>query len=873
MKRLLITVLVWALTSPFLFSQSDLDRPVTVAFEDFSPYQALLEIETAGKVPFSFNSSILPTGPVSGNWKNTPLREVLSEFLVPQGLQYTYQDGIVIILAGNRVQRRYTLSGYIEDGTNGERLIGASVYDARTGKGAITNEAGFFSLHLPPDSIKLVVSMVGYDVYGARFQLSGDMKGTIQMLPNLRLDDVEINPDEDLMGDEFGGASSVTLDMSEIDKLPALMGESDALAALSLLPGVHSGPDGTGGLYVRGGGPEQNLVLYDGVPIYNSSHLFGFYSIFNSSAIKDIELVKGGFPARYGGRLSSVINIRMKEGNQQEWEGEGNIGLTSGRFALQGPLVREKLSVVLAGRRTLLEPYMAGINQISEDQGGNSLNYDFYDLHGKLNWSVGNRDQVFLTAYRGMDDFQTGYALEENGIGQNFDFDLKYGNQAAILRWHRDWSPTVFSDVSVYTTQYQYISEGTSSVDSLGLNPARSSLSTQSDVLDYGARLQIDWIPSNSQLIRVGGQAILHEFSPETLNFNLELTDSTQELNTQQPILRPIEGNIFLEDLIQASDWLSFNVGGHASFFQQGDTTYSSIQPRVSFRLGPEKKWNLTGSYSLMTQFQHLLSNSGLGPPVDLFVPATDRVPPQTAQQFSLGYFIQFPKQKLQFSVEGYFKDLRNLIDYDTDVNTIGANSWQELVARDGTGESYGLEFFLRKSAGRFRGFAGYTWSRTTRQFPTLNEGEEFPYKYDLRHDFSLSLIYEIRKNLEFSANWKYTSGINQTYLASWFLPPTNQVLPLDVLNVGDLVLIYSDRNAYRLPDYHRLDINLRMYKQRTWGETFWNFGLYNAYNRRNAYFLLVRPNFSEDPNNPVFQIRRLSLLPILPSVNFGFKF
>lgn len=877
MKQLCWTLLVWALSSPFLFSQTGLDRPVTVTFENISPYRALLRIEASAQIPFSYNGNVLPTGPVSGSWMRRPLREILDDFLIPLGLKYVYEDGIVTIITGKPMPKRYAVSGYIEDASNGERLIGATVYDASTGRGTITNEFGFFNLRLPPDSVKLVVSMVGYEVYAHRFKLRKDIRGNILLKPNFSLDPVEINADDELMASEFGGASILSIPIEEVEKMPALMGESDVLSTLSLLPGVHSGPDGSGGLYVRGGGPDQNLVLYDGAPIYNSSHLFGFYSIFNSSAIKDIELVKGGFPARYGGRLSSVVNIRMKDGNLREWEGDGNVGLTSARLMLQGPVIKDRLSVVGAARRTLLEPYMLGINAISENQGGNRLDYYFYDLHGKVQWVASPRDRVFLTAYKGDDDFQTGYALSQNGINQDFDFRLGYGNDAAVLRWHRDWSPGVFSDFSLYSTRYQYNSLGNSSLDSLGLNPSTSQLISASGVHDLGARFQLDWLPANSQVIRMGGTFIQHSFHPEQLESRQMLSDSLPSTNiSTQDTLRPLEGNLFFEDLILVNELLSFNVGLHAAFYLLDESFFSSLQPRVSFRVGPEDDWGITGSYTQMTQYQHLLTNSGLGPPVDLFVPATDSVPPQEAQQFSIGLEKTFEDLGFQVSVEGYYKELENLIDYDTNVNNIGEAGWQNLVQKNGNGTSYGIEAFIRKPKGKLRGFLGYTWSNTTRQFPTINNGEAFPYKYDLRHDFSASAILEVGKNMELSANWVYTSGINQTFLAIAYVSPGFTASPLDILNISgdpEVNLIFSDRNGFRLPGYHRLDLNFRRYKTRKWGETFLNIGVYNAYNRRNSYFRLIQPDYELGANSPRYVIRRLTLLPILPSINWGFKF
>ena len=880
MNKVFWTLLLWTLWSPFAFTQSNgLDRLVSVTLTDADPATAFQKIESASDVPFSYNNKILPDRRVTAAFSATPLRDVLDEVLQPLGLAYVYQDGIVVIVkgAGGGGANRYTISGYVEDAATGERLIGASVYDLKSKQGIITNEFGFFSLQLPADSIKFVVSMVGYALYASKFRLSSNQKTSILMKPDLSLETIEINDEQNVGIGQLGGVSSMSIPVSEIDRLPALMGESDVLAGLALLPGVHSGGEGATGLYVRGGGPDQNLILYDGVPVYSSSHLFGLYSIFNSSAIKDLQLVKGGFPARYGGRLSSVVNIRMKEGNLKKFSGEGNLGLTTARLLLEGPLIKDKVSFVVSGRRTLLEPFLLGINRYAERNNGNSLGYYFYDLHGKLHWKVGKRDGIFLTYYQGEDVFSSGYSLDTNQVLDVFAFDLNYGNSAGILRWHRDWSSNLFSDFSVYASRYRYNSVSSTELDFRGTDFQRNELTNRSSVEDIGARFQFDWIPMNSQLVRIGGGVVRHRFEPEVFQQQtFEDGVPTELKETRQDPLEPIEANIFFEDQVKVSENLSFNLGVHTSWYLIDSTSFASVQPRLSFRIGPVDRWGIYGSYTNMTQFLHLLSNSGVGLPTDLWVPATRKVPPQRAHQMSFGVDRTLGKSGLQFSAEGYYKSLSDLIDYQTGANFLGDLDWQDRVEKEGMGESYGVELFLRKNKGQFRGWIGYTWSRTLRQFPSINQGNPFPYKYDRRNDLSVVTIYELNERMEFSANWVYGTGTAVTFPAAVFYAPSDPVFDFWSLNDGselNIVIVYSDRNTFRLPAYHRLDLNFRIHKKRKWGETFWNFGIYNVYNRRNPYFLFLRADYSSNPNAPEIKARRLNLLPILPSVNFGFKF
>ncbi len=878
MQRVCWTIILHLLLGSLAYSQtSGLDFPVTVSFENADPDIALQLIEQASGLPFSYNNNILPNRNVSGTFEKTPLREVLSQVLGSLGLTYTYRRGLIILLPGNKAPRiipAHTISGYVEDNASGERLIGATVYDASSRSGVITNEFGFFSLQVPKDSVKLVISMIGYAVHAEMLYPETDIKGVVRLKPDLSLETVEIIDQQEKIRSELGGISAYRIPISELRALPALMGETDVLAGLSLLPGVSSGGDGATGLYVRGGGPDQNLVLFDGVPIYNSSHLFGFYSIFNSDAIKDVKLVKGGFPARYGGRLSSVISIRMNEGNLNEWSGQGNLGLTSGRLMLEGPLIKDKLSLTLSGRRTLLEPYLAIVSNLAEKNNGNSIGYNFYDLNGKLHWKVSERDGIYLSGYSGGDAFSSGYSIDTNGVLDAFDFNLRWGNTAGILRWHRDWSKELFSDFSVFTTQYRYRSLSSTEIDFPNEPFERNELTNRSQVRDFGARLNFDYIPTNKQVVRMGATVTQHEFTPEILQRQSFSTGPSVEIS--QRILRPIEANIYFEDQVQATEKFSFNLGIHTSYYQLDTFSFASIQPRVSFRIGPTDRWGVYGSYSTMTQFLHLLSNSGTGLPIDLWVPATEIAQPEFARQVSLGVDQTFQNPGLQLSVEGYYKRMENLIDYQTGANFLGDVDWQERVEKGGTGESYGMEVFVRKPKGVIKGWLGYTWSKTTRQFPTINDNIPYPYKYDRRHDFSAAAIYDLSDKIQFSANFVFGSGTANTLPRAASLTPSNPAFGFIELNEGigtNVVITYGQRNEYRLPAYHRLDLNMKIFKTRSWGETYWNFGLYNAYNRRNPYFLFLRADYSNNIDEPEIKARRLSLLPILPSVNWGFKF
>jgi outer membrane cobalamin receptor len=841
--------------------------------------KALLLIEDKCEYVFAFQPGELPSEPISREFIDAPLSEVLTALLKPAGLEYVVRRELIIVFPFREdpLPKFFTISGYVEDAETGERLVGAAVYDVRTKRGTLSNHKGYFSLSLPRDSVHLVVSSVGYALQIEKMFMGGNRRRIVRLMPDLELEAVQIEEsDTTLDMDELSGVSVMRIPLDEIERLPALMGEPDIMNALALLPGVQSGGGVSGGLYVRGGSPDQNLVMLDGVPIYNSAHLFGFYSIFNSDVLRSAELVKGGFPARYGGRLSSVLDLRTKAGNQQRLSGRGNVGLVSAKLMLEGPIVKDKTSFLVSARRSILEPYWLLVNELAEQNEGNRLGYSFFDLNAKLNQRIGARDELEVGFYTGGDRFSSGYSIAGTQITDDFDFGLRWGNTAAVARWNRDWSKKLFSDVSVFHTRYDYSADSRMQLSPVGQNPRTQSLELTSSVVDWGARMEFQYLPGPSHFVRFGAMGTRHAFQPETFQQVIETGGASNSSDLQQRALNSYEWGIFLEDNIALTRRLYLNAGLHYSRFDTDGTFYQSLQPRLSAGYSFPQHIRATASYSRMTQFLHLLSNSGVGLPTDLWVPATSTIPPQDAQQASIGLSKRFPKSGVEISLEGYYKDMDSLIDYQTGVNFLANRNWEEIVERAGKGRSYGLEVFLRKTTGRWRGWLGYTWSRTERQFANINFGRVFPYKYDRRHDVSAALILRISEKVEISANWLYGTGAAITFPEAVFYAPTSPLLGFSDLNDGEsvgVIIDYGERNSFRLPAFHRLDLNLRLHKKVRWGETFWNFGVYNAYNRQNPLFLFLRADYSNNPNAPEIRARRMSLLPILPEVNFGFRF
>lgn len=878
---LLLTLLV-LLRAPAFAQGNPLEAPVSVAWQDIPLVEALEQACESAGLKATYDPRLLPDTLITNTYAGEALADVLEDLLQPHRLGYAVKGNNLVVFregeTGGKQKRYGVISGYVEDRETGERLAGASVYDLRSKKGTLSNEAGFFSLSLPIDSVKLVVSMVGYSIHAERFLLLGDAQRRVRMAPDLLLATVEILENEETPElDGLAGVDVVNIPVADVEKMPALLGEPDVFNALKLYPGVHSGGDGSSGLYVRGGGPDQNLVLLDGVPIYNSSHLFGFYSIFNADAIKSIELVKGGFPARYGGRLSSVIGIGMKEGDVNKYHGEVNLGLAAARIFVEGPIVREKTSFVFSARRTIMEPYFKVLNKVESQRNGNSVNYSFYDINAKVTHRFSPRNQLFLTFYTGGDKFGSGYEIDTSGVNDLFDFKLNWGNTAGILRWRRDWGKRVFADISFYGTQYKYKAESFNELQYLGVDTSNTKLEITSQVQDLGFKCQFDIIPGQRHYLRVGGSSVLHAFVPETYTQLITRSqDDVVDNRAGQRTIRPWENNVFIEENLLVGRRLRFNLGLNMAHYLVDSSQYFSLQPRFSARWELPKGFAIEGNFTRMVQYLHLLSNAGVGLPTDLWVPATGRIPPQTALQGAFGIEKEFAKLKLEIGLEAYGKEMRNLIDYQTGINFLGSNDWEDLVETEGVGRSYGLELFIRRHTGRLTLTAGYTLSRTTREFPTINFGNPFFYKYDRTHDIAIAGIYRLNEHVSFSAEWLYGTGNAITFPQSVRYAPTSNILGFWDLNEGpnlNVIIDYGERNSFRMPAYHRLDVNCNFVWKRSWGEWTANVGLFNVYNRRNPYFLFLRADYSDDASSPEIKARKMSLLPLLPTLNVGVRF
>ncbi len=777
-------------------------------------------------------------------------------------LQRTILAGFMCLVSlSGHAQVRHTISGYVKDDQTGETLIGANVYlenDATTG--TVTNTYGFFSMTLPEGVHRIVVSYLGYQHHVEELTLLSNTNLNISMVQGIEMQEVVVaakgeEEDENVQSTSMG---RVSLPIEQIKVLPALLGEVDILKTIQLLPGVSSAGEGSAGFYVRGGGADQNLVLLDEAVVYNSGHFLGFFSVFNSDAIKNTTLIKGGIPAVYGGRLSSVLDIQMKEGNNQNFQGEGGIGLISSRLTLEGPIVKNKSSFLISGRRTygfdLAQPFIR-----QTDFAG--TNYFFYDLNAKMNYQFSQKDRIYLSGYFGRD------VLTFAQPGRDFQFTLPYGNATATFRWNHLFTEKLFFNLSAIYNDYQF---------KAGFEQEEFNFDIFSGVRDFTAKFDFDYFPSNDHQVKTGIHATKHRLTPNIIRGSAGETEFENTATAKYAN----EYAIYLQDDWKINPWLRVNLGLRGTLFQQtgpytssingevyetGDIvkTYSSLEPRIFINTSLNPNASLKAGVTATTQYLHLVSNSSSTLPADVWVPSSEIVKPQRGWQYAAGYFQNIRRGMYEASVEAYYKSLQDQIDYrESYVDNSVDQVENEFVF--GSGEAYGLEFFIRKNSGKLNGWIGYTLSRTDRTFPDIENGRTYPTTYDRTHDLSFVSNYNISPKLIAGVVFVYATGKSYT--------PPERVYLID----GELQTDYGPRNSQRLEPYHRMDVSLTWIPNPTSKKNFtseWVFSVYNAYNRQNTFFLYT--DYETDLQSGTAEVKayKVSIFPILPSVTWNFKF
>lgn len=780
---------------------------------------------------------------------------------------------LLVVFASTLYAQKITVSGTVQDAETGEVLIGTNIFDKRAQKGAITNNYGFFSYSSQQKEVELVFSYVGYESELFFFKLEKDTLINIELTPSGLMSEVVIEGERSDPIQESTQMGSVNVPIREIKNLPALMGEVDIFKVIQLLPGVQSGSEGASGLYVRGGSPDQNLILLDGVPVYNASHLFGFFSVFNDGAINNVDLIKGGFPARYGGRLSSVIDISMKEGNMKEFKGEGSIGLIASKITLEGPIKKDKTSFLFSGRRTYLDMIARPI--IRSSSGGNEdVGYFFYDLNAKVNHIFDKKNRLYLSYYGGQD---VGYSRfnstweREGGINESEEeAGLGWGNNIAAVRWNHVFNQRLFANFTGTFTQYKF--RIFSDYDRRFISPIESENEVESyssdyfsGIRDYALKADFDFIPNPQHYIRWGGMWVNHRFTPGVFASRENERPEIQEGGTPSDSQ---EFSLYVEDDFSLGDRFKFNTGIHFSGFLANTESYSSFQPRFSARYLLDESSSIKVSYVQMAQFVHLLTNAGLGLPTDLWVPSTDQIGPQESWQVAAGYFKKLEKG-LELSVEAYYKDMQGVIEYQDGASFLNTTEdWQEKVT-SGEGRSYGVELLLQKKTGKTTGWIGYTWSKTERRFDDINFGEWFPFRYDRRHDISVAAVHQLSDKIDISGTWVFGTGNFITVPTQRYQHSATVIIDNSTRYGGLFVDYFESRNNFQMRSYHRMDVGINFHKQKKWGRRTWNISIYNIYSRQNPFYMDINYNWEAQRN----QLRQFSLFPIVPSASYRFTF
>jgi outer membrane receptor for ferrienterochelin and colicin len=755
------------------------------------------------------------------------------------------------LLCLTAVCQKHSISGYISDKKTGEKLRNASIFITNKNAGTTSNNYGFYSITLPSDSLSLIVSYAGYATFEKIVFLNMDYRLDIALDAQKDLEEVVVKTSRKPSVQNKTQMSSIDLPIETIKSLPRFLGEVDIIKAIQLLPGVQAGGEGQSGIYVRGGGPDQNLILLDGVPVYNVAHLFGFFSVFNADAVKNVELIKGGFPARYGGRLSSVLDIQMKEGNKNGLHGEAGIGLIASRLTLEGPFKKGKeSSFMISGRRTYIDVLAQPFIKAQTD--GLNTGYYFYDLNAKANFKLSAKDHLYISGYTGDDKF---YADDKTSDFTNKS-GIKWGNTTAVVRWNHEFGNKLFGNLSTHYSKYQFEvgNEETSRTNS----NEYFKLNYFSGIEDVNVKYDFDFLPSPNHFIKMGTGITFHSYKPGAIQSKESRTGSPSvDTLYKYKFLTAKETDTYIEDDIKISDKLKTNVGLHFTTFTIGTKTYTSLQPRVSARYLLSKDLSVKASYARMNQYIHLLTNAGLGLPTDLWVPVTERIPAQNSYQVATGIAYNY-KNKYEISVEGYYKKMNNIIEYAEGASYLNPTSnWEDKV-EVGQGWSYGAEIFLQKKTGRTTGMIGYTLSWTDRQFEGLNFGNKFPYRYDRRHDLKMAVVHKLSKNIELSADFVYGTGQAISLPSATFLDDN-----------GQDVQAFEKRNGYRMEAFHRMDVGISFNKQKKNFSRSWIISVYNVYDRRNPFFIYLGKD--DATNKPAY--KQVSLFPILPSITYQIKF
>lgn len=858
------------------------EQEVKISFVDIPLDSALLLLSSSSRVNISFDPGIIPQQKVSLNAHYLKLGLALDNVLVRTNLKYKIVGNQLVIVPKLLIPKplRHKLSGYIRDATSGEALVYATVYTDEATYGITTNDYGFYSLEIPRGEYSVHYSYLGYQTQSLVLDLSADTTITVSLGTDNMLNEIVII-DEPVFRSKFAEAST-DASLGLINSIPSLGGEADLLRMLQTQAGISSGPDGLGGISIRGSSPDQNLILYDGVPVYQTGHAFGLFSIFNPGMIKSSRLIKGGFPARYGGRVGSVLEVFTKEGNNQELHGDISVSPLSVRAVLEGPLAKNESSFIVSARRTIVDPWLKPLSRYQYERNGEQgfINFYFYDLNAKLNFQAGANDQLYVSAYMGQDRYanETLGRIDLNGetvIEELDESSLKWGNKIGVLRWNHIYGSKLFSNLNLSYSRYQFqdfdfkrsIINPDNELAVLGFTASLFD----SDIEDIIGSLDYDYYLSRHWHIGFGVSGTMHSFRPgtdlsltsnATLNEDLRLTPEMIKNAKEFSLYKGQELRSYIENEWAFGNTVTLNAGVHYSEIGTENSSYRSIQPRVALRFNFSDKTHLSLGYAEMDQFMHLLSTSGLGLPSDVWIPSTATIKPQYSKQFNAQLHFDLSKT-LEVEISAYRRSVEGIraLREGALFNIQNGFDWQQTLPV-GESRSTGFEFSIDKKIGNPRIWANYSYSKTMDEFASINSGVEFRARNDRRHMLNAGIVLSINGNLEFATSWTYRSGSPIT------LPIYFQ--PVAINNGIEIIPQYGPIHNAELPEYHRLDFGVNLFNKYSWGSQKLSIGAYNVYGRSNPFYVdIVRKK--DDPGN--LQLEQVSLFPFVPYLNFALAF
>lgn len=854
------------------------EKRMKVSMQDKSLEAFIKTLEKMTDCTFVYGEDVKLAHPISLKMKHATLSEIMSKAFADQPISFQI-NGRYVILKKKHTERirekpkqsprrKFTIHGYITDEHSSETLIGANIFSASDRQGTATNPYGYYSITLPEGEADLLISYIGYATERRSFVLHRDTLMNIQMDNNNILPEIVVTSNKPEAGIGATQMGAIDIPIGQIKNTPALLGEKDVLKTIQLMPGVQSGTEGSAGLYVRGGDADQNLILLDGIPVYKVDHLFGFFSIFTPEAMKKVTFFKGSFPARFGGRLSSVIDVRTNDGDMHKLHGSYSIGTLTSKIMLEGPIKKDKTSFLFTARRTYLDlPAKLLIGKDTE------FGYYFYDVNAKINHRFSDNDRLFLSFYGGKDHMSGKYT-------DTYTYDSKtkteistsrsnWGNNIFWLRWNHIFNNKLFCNTTVAYNHYTSSLKNNDNTNAPNKSTNYSS-HYQSLIKDWSFQSDFEFNPSPTHQVKFGTMYTYHTFHPEVLNSHIVERINTIERDTtfanlSNSAIFAHEASIYGEDNWQIGRMLKINFGVYPSLFHVHNTTYFSMQPRISARYQLNSSLAFKAAYTQMKQYIHLLTSLPIALPTDLWVPITKKIKPMSADQYSAGaYFTGFKKWEL--SVEGYYKKMNNVLEYKDGVSFYGNSSGWEDKVEMGTGRSYGIEFLFQKTEGRNTGWLSYTWSKSDRQFSKggINDGKRFPYTYDRRHHLVLVFNRHFSKKFDLHASWEFYTGGMATL-----------ALKQTVLIDGEEAGYVPHRNNYRLPSSHTLCLGCDFNKQSRRGLHTWSFSIYNMYCAMNPTFVLRDTDDTSysTSNQPTPKLKKFTLLPFVPSFTYSFKF